>query len=187
MDMSFIAVFEKDMGLKLTTTELLLFSLIQSLDTPATQCFASISYFAKRCNSCERHITRCLNSLRDKGLIEIETRVGDTHIIRVVREKKTEQSDSTPDTPTAKPKTSRKPKAEFVPPTYEEWEKYCLSRGLRVDIAKKSYDYYKQRDWFKANGQKIDNWKGTIIAVWEKPENKSKGGTTMFGDKEIPL
>lgn len=160
-------------------TECAIYSLISSLDTEMSQCLASITTIARLCRISVDTARRILKKFQKIGLIVIIPRNGDTNLIRLVRD------EPVPTTPLKQAQPTKKKK--FIPPTFEEWSKYCESRKIRPDVAKKSFDYYHQREWKKANGQKIDNWKGTIIAVWERPENKYKNGTTLFNGIEIPL
>ena len=61
-----------------------------------------------------------------------------------------------------KKRYARKP---FVPPTLEEVQEYCNSRGNKVD-AKKFYDYYDAGDWIDGKGKEVKNWKQKVI-TWE--------------------
>lgn len=62
-------------------------------------------------------------------------------------------------------KSSAKTK-KFVPPTLEEIEEYCSSRGNNIN-AKAFFDYYTAGDWVDAKGNKVKNWKQKVI-TWEK-------------------
>ena len=61
-----------------------------------------------------------------------------------------------------KKRYARKP---FVPPTLEEVQEYCDSRGNKVD-AKKFYDFYSVGNWIDSKGNQVKNWKQKII-TWE--------------------
>ncbi len=61
-----------------------------------------------------------------------------------------------------KKRYARKP---FVPPTLEEVQEYCNSRGNKVD-AKQFYDYYSAGDWIDNNGNEVKCWKQKVI-TWE--------------------
>lgn len=70
-------------------------------------------------------------------------------------------------------KESIKKKVEFIPPTLEEVQAYCLERNNDVD-ARKFFDYYSATDWKDKNGEQVKNWKLKIISVWEKKIEKPK-------------
>ena len=67
-------------------------------------------------------------------------------------------------------------RVSFVPPTLEEVQAYCESRGNKVD-AKQFYDYFTASDWIDSKGNEVKSWKQKII-TWEsyrkddKPQNK---------------
>lgn len=64
----------------------------------------------------------------------------------------------------------------FIAPTIEEIEKYCLERKNNVN-AKKFYDYYSANNWKDGTGKPVLNWKQKLISTWEKNNNSSsKGG-----------
>lgn len=75
-----------------------------------------------------------------------------------------------------KKKGKKKPaKKPFVPPTLEEVQAYCESRGNKVD-AKQFFDFYDVNDWIDSNGKEVKSWKQKCI-TWEnnqkgKPQNK---------------
>lgn len=59
---------------------------------------------------------------------------------------------------------------DFVAPTLDEIQKYCLERKNDVD-AKKFYDYYSVSDWKDKDGNPVKNWKQKII-TWERDNSK---------------
>ena len=61
-----------------------------------------------------------------------------------------------------KKRYARKP---FIPPTLEEVQEYCNSRGNMVD-AKQFYDYYSAGDWIDNKGNEVKSWKQKVI-TWE--------------------
>ena len=64
----------------------------------------------------------------------------------------------------------------FIPPLFEEFEKFCSEHGFK-NIAKKAYEYYSTADWHDSTGKKIKSWKQKLIAVWFKDENRVKKST----------
>ena len=62
-------------------------------------------------------------------------------------------------------KSEEKKRAKFTPPTYDEVEKYAISRG-RKDLAKTFYDYYSEGGWKDRDGNSIKSWKQKFI-TWE--------------------
>ena len=75
-----------------------------------------------------------------------------------------------------KKKKKKYKRVPFVPPTLEEVQVYCESRGNKVD-AKQFYDYFTASDWVDSKGNEVKNWKQKVI-TWEsykkdeKPQNK---------------
>ena len=70
----------------------------------------------------------------------------------------------------------------FTPPTLEEVEAYCKSRGNKVD-AKKFYDYFTAGDWIDAKGNKVKNWKQKVI-TWEAHSNETTRGNTQADSRK---
>jgi len=65
-----------------------------------------------------------------------------------------------------------KPKTKvFVPPTYEEFLKYCKAEGFS-NIAERAFKGYQAGDWHDAKGSKIIRWKQKLQNGWFKSENK---------------
>ena len=50
----------------------------------------------------------------------------------------------------------------FIPPTFEEVEKYVLEKKLKVN-AKKFYDYFTEGNWIDSKGNKVKSWKQKIL------------------------
>lgn len=71
--------------------------------------------------------------------------------------------------PSTKDKRKRKP---FVPPTFEDIEKYCKERNNGVD-AKKFFDFYDAADWIDSKGNPVRNWKQKVI-TWEKNDKPAE-------------
>jgi len=60
------------------------------------------------------------------------------------------------------------------PPSFEEVEKHCASRGM-LGKAQQVYDYYASGDWTDKGGNEIYNWKQKMNGSWlkkEKPEQE---------------
>lgn len=64
-----------------------------------------------------------------------------------------------------KKKKKRYKRVSFVPPTLEEVQAYCESRGNKVD-AKQFYDYFTASDWVDSKGNEVKSWKQKVI-TWE--------------------
>ena len=71
-----------------------------------------------------------------------------------------------------KKRYSRKP---FVPPTLEEVQEYCNSRGNKVD-AKQFYDYYSAGNWIDSKGNEVKCWKQKFI-TWENNRTNNQQRT----------
>lgn len=74
-------------------------------------------------------------------------------------------NDTADDTINKQNKTKQKRKnikKEFVPPTFEEIERYVLEKKLKVN-AKKFYDYFTEGDWIDSKGNRVKNWKQKIL------------------------
>ena len=72
----------------------------------------------------------------------------------------------------------------FVPPSLEEVQAYCESRGNKVD-AKHFYDYFTASEWVDSKGNGVKNWKQKII-TWEgykKAEPQRKVGANGIAIK----
>ena len=87
-----------------------------------------------------------------------------------------------------KPTKPSKPKQkQFIPPTLEEIQAYCIERKNNVD-AKKFYDYFNASEWHDSKGNKVKSWKQKII-TWENNgfNNKPQApqSTTQQGSGNI--
>lgn len=74
-------------------------------------------------------------------------------------------NDTADDTINKQNKTKQKRKnikKEFVPPTFEEIERYVLEKKLKVN-AKKFYDYFTEGDWIDSKDNRVKNWKQKIL------------------------
>ena len=58
----------------------------------------------------------------------------------------------------------------FVKPTLEEIQAYCIERNNNVN-PKTFLDYYEINNWVDSNGNKVKNWKQKVI-TWEKRNPK---------------
>ena len=65
-----------------------------------------------------------------------------------------------------------KEEKEFIPPSFEDIEKYILEKKLQVD-AKKFYDYFTEGNWVDSNGKRVKNWKQKIL-TWNGYSTKPK-------------
>jgi hypothetical protein len=61
---------------------------------------------------------------------------------------------------------------KFLPPTKEEVIAYFEEKGYRKDVAEKAYLYYTEQNWHDSAGKPVKSWKGKMVAVWFKDENK---------------
>jgi len=67
------------------------------------------------------------------------------------------------------------PRARFVPPSVEEVQDYCESRGNGID-AQQFIDFYEARGWKLSRGVTMKDWR-SAVRTWErrtKPINGSK-------------
>lgn len=71
-----------------------------------------------------------------------------------------------------KKKKKRYQREPFVPPTLEEVQAYCESRGNKVD-AKRFYDYFTASDWIDSKGNAVKSWKQKVI-TWEGYKNDTQ-------------
>ena len=69
-------------------------------------------------------------------------------------------------------KVSSPLKEKFIAPTIEEVLTYATERNCTPETAQKFFDYYSTQGWKDSKGNKVKNWKGKFIAIWDKPENK---------------
>lgn len=74
-------------------------------------------------------------------------------------------------------------KKEFVPPTLDEVKDFFKEKEYTQDSAQRAYDYYTAMGWADSSGKPVINWKGKMIAVWFKPENKIKKDQPAQGFK----
>lgn len=66
---------------------------------------------------------------------------------------------------------------QFIKPTLEQVKAYCKETNSSID-PELFWHNYESSAWFKANGQKVINWKSTI-KTWEKRENKQSVVTKL--------
>jgi hypothetical protein len=74
---------------------------------------------------------------------------------------------------------AKRKRKSFIKPTEEDVLNYFIEKGYRIDVAKKAYLYYTEMNWHDSRGSPIRNWKGKMVAVWFKDENK------VFNLKEL--
>lgn len=75
--------------------------------------------------------------------------------------------------------TDKKKRKRFIPPLLSEVKKYFDENGYSEESAIKAFNYYTTGDWIDSKGNKVRNWKGKMITVWFKPENKKKPSFIM--------
>lgn len=73
----------------------------------------------------------------------------------------------------AAPVSRRKPRAPFVPPTWDEFNTYCKSKGFG-GIARRAFDGYEAGSWHDAQGKPIVCWKQKLINGWFRDDNRDK-------------
>lgn len=69
--------------------------------------------------------------------------------------------------------TKKGEKKKFIPPIEAEVIAYFLSKGYKAETAKKAFLYYTEMNWHDSRGSPIKSWKGKMVAVWFKDENKT--------------
>lgn len=74
-----------------------------------------------------------------------------------------------------KEKAEKIEKKKFIPPLMPDVISYFLTNGYTEEAARKAFNYYNEAGWKDSRGNKIQNWKQKMIAVWFKPENAGKG------------
>ena len=62
----------------------------------------------------------------------------------------------------------------FIPPDLNSVISYFTENGYTKESATKAFRYYESGNWKDSQGHQVKNWKGKMIAVWFKPENKIK-------------
>lgn len=70
-------------------------------------------------------------------------------------------------------KKKKKKYIKFVPPTFDEVQAYCESRGNKVN-AKQFFDFYDCSNWIDSTGKEVKNWKQKVI-TWENNQKKKVG------------
>ena len=81
---------------------------------------------------------------------------------------------------------SKRARAQFTPPTFEEVRDYIAERGNKVD-AKRFWDFYatpnyNNETWIDSNGKQVRSWKQKVI-TWENNQN---GNRTQAAPKPVP-
>jgi hypothetical protein len=61
---------------------------------------------------------------------------------------------------------------KFEPPTEEEVLIYFRANGFKDEVAKRAFKYYTEMEWHDSKGSPIKSWKGKMVAVWFKEENR---------------
>jgi uncharacterized protein YdaU (DUF1376 family) len=70
-------------------------------------------------------------------------------------------------------------KKEFIIPSFEEFEKYCIENEFG-HIADRAYKYYSAADWHDGQGKTIKNWKQKLQGVWFQEKNKINNSPKNF-------
>ncbi len=60
----------------------------------------------------------------------------------------------------------------FTPPSLDEVISYFKQNGYKTEAAMKAHKYYTEMNWHDSTGKAIKSWKGKMVAVWFKDENK---------------
>lgn len=60
-----------------------------------------------------------------------------------------------------------------MPPTEDQVVDYFREKGYSEAAARKAFLYYSEMGWKDYKGTQIKNWKGKMVAVWFKDENKA--------------
>jgi len=85
-----------------------------------------------------------------------------------------QETDATPKQERKERKRSIKNEKKYVAPLIENVISYFSENGYTEEAAKRAFQYYESGDWKDSQGKQVKNWKGKMIAVWFKPENKIK-------------
>lgn len=67
----------------------------------------------------------------------------------------------------------KKRKVVFIPPSFEEFNKYCIENGFG-SIAERAFKGYQAGEWHDAQGKKIHSWKQKLQNGWFKNDNKDQ-------------
>ena len=78
-----------------------------------------------------------------------------------------------------------KKKETFAPPELSEVISYFEENGYSEDSAKKAYQYYSVMNWIDSKGNQVKNWKGKMLSVWFKSENKIMTNTDDLEFKKL--
>lgn len=69
-------------------------------------------------------------------------------------------------------KERKKRNIEFTPPSFDDVLSYFKEKGYTKETANKAFDYYEAMNWYDSKGNPVKNWKGKMVSVWFKDENK---------------
>ena len=120
---------------------------------------------ADNCEYLSQKLTDRLQPVLDKRRNSSKTRVSVTESTQSkVKKSKVKES---------KEDIKSKPKKVFIPPTYEEFLKYCTDEGFS-NIAERAFKGYEAGDWHDAQGRKVIRWKQKLQNGWFKSENKDQ-------------
>jgi len=85
------------------------------------------------------------------------------------------------DKPQSKVKKSKvKKRGVFIPPSLDDVISYFKEKGYAEDAARRAFDYYHEGGWIDGQGNKVNNWKMKMIAVWFKDDNRSTEGNESW-------
>ena len=123
----------------------------------------------------------------ETNLTDVEIRSTDSTVtvndtVTVIKER--EKGDESPLPPKSKKKKVEK--KEFIPPAFEEFEKYCDENGFK-GIAQRAFRGYSDAEppWHDSQGNKILSWKQKLQNVWFKENNKDGINKKNSGSKTI--
>ena len=192
----FMVLPENAGGLGLKGNELLVYAVIYGFSQDGDTWFqGSQTYLAEMCGCTRQGVQKNLDSLIKKELIEKRniTNHGVTFVEyrcqtanTVCRPSKQSLHNTKEDNippldissneektipPQGEVGTDKKGRKGFVPPTEEEVDAYCASRGNGI-TGKAFVSYYEMSGWRLKNGQPMKNWKAAI-SYWES-RNKEK-------------
>lgn len=98
-----------------------------------------------------------LNQALSKLVVEVVVEV-----VEVVEDKKEKDQE-------------KKSKNSFVPPSFEEFKKYCFENGF-LNIAERAYKGYEASEppWHDTKGNPIRSWRQKLQNVWFREDNKDR-------------
>ena len=174
-------------ALRLNGNDLLAYALIYSHSQDGEGAYwGSLSHTADRLNISRRAAVDVLNRLVERGHIKKSEAVVDGIQRCMYRAVVPDEAVPPNRKKDVSAKETRRP-ARFTPPTLEEVQEYCYTRGNKVD-AQRFYDFYTANGWCQGRGKPIRDWRAAV-RTWEREDmynhnNYSNGQRT---DKECVL